>query len=350
METTALSLKQQWAELKKDQPNVRIRNAAKIIGCSEVELLATHCGDTVIRLENQFKEILERIHELGYVMALTRNDDVVHERKGTYQNWTYGPHASLFVGPDIDLRIFLSQWKSAFAVTEGEGEKRRYSIQFFDKSGTAVHKIYLTKESDFSFYEKVTSDFKSENQSKEEEVQPAEENHTEMPDNMIDVMNFQKEWLELRDTHDFYMLLKKYRLSRKQALRLAPEGNYAVKVDNQFTRALFNKMVEKQIPIMVFVGNKGMIQIHTGEINNLLDRHGWFNVIDPEFNLHLKEDAIDESWVVRKPTEDGIVTGLELFDKNGNQIATIFGKRKPGIPELNEWRHEVATLESEMKI
>jgi putative hemin transport protein len=25
----------------------------------------------------------------------------------------------------------------------------------------------------------------------------------------------------------------------------------------------------------------------------------WYNILDPSFNLHLREDAIDQVWVVR---------------------------------------------------
>jgi putative hemin transport protein len=97
---------------------------------------------------------------------------------------------------------------------------------------------------------------------------------------------------------------------------------------------------------MVFVGNPGIIQIHTGPVRKLVDHGEWFNVLDPDFNLHLREPAIVQSWVVRKPTEDGTVTSLELFNAADELIATIFGKRKPGIPEMEEWREVVAEVES----
>ena len=54
--------------------------------------------------------------------------------------------------------------------------------------------------------------------------------------------------------------------------------------------------------------------------------------------------AIAEAWVVRKPTTDGTVTALELFDAEGEVIAQLFGKRKPGIPELEDWREIAAAL------
>jgi putative hemin transport protein len=42
---------------------------------------------------------------------------------------------------------------------------------------------------------------------------------------------------------------------------------------------------EKNTPIMVFVGNRGIIQIHTGNVKKTLWHQQWFNVMDPDFNL-----------------------------------------------------------------
>jgi putative hemin transport protein len=70
----------------------------------------------------------------------------------------------------------------------------------------------------------------------------------------------------------------------------------------------------------------------------------WLNVLDPDFNMHLRADHIDTLWVVKKPTEDGVVTSLEAFDSKKNMIAQFFGLRKPGIPELKDWAALVETL------
>ena len=58
----------------------------------------------------------------------------------------------------------------------------------------------------------------------------------------------------------------------------------------------------------------------------------------------IKEEAIETAWVVRKPTVDGIVTALELYDKEEKLIVTFFGKRKPGIPEDLKWRELAESL------
>jgi putative hemin transport protein len=89
---------------------------------------------------------------------------------------------------------------------------------------------------------------------------------------------------------------------------------------------------------MVFVGNPGMLQIHSGPIQKVMAVGSWINVMDPRFNLHLQMDSVAQAWLVRKPTDDGIVTSVELFNKDGEAIAMFFGERKPGKPELTAWR------------
>lgn len=337
MEIATENLKERYAALK--EQNMRIREAAKQLGVSEAELVALGCGENVTRLRPEFELILGRIEQLGHVMALTRNDEVVHERKGTYLNGSFGPHASLFVGKDIDLRIFLGAWASAFAVTEFNNEKPRYSLQFFAKDGMALHKIYLERDSNLEVYQQLVETFKYADQGQIQEVTvKAYEPEAELSDEEIDVIGFRTAWEDLKDTHEFFGMLKKFNVTRTQALRLAPSQYYATKVSNGALRQALNLAAGTQTPIMVFVGNPGIIQIHTGPVKNIVDHGPWINVLDPAFNLHLKEGAVTESWVVRKPTTDGIVTSLELFNERKELICTLFGERKPGIPELEGWR------------
>jgi putative hemin transport protein len=348
METVAeKNLKTKWEALIKEQPHLRIRNAAEVLGVSELELLVTKIGDGVTTLKPEFQNILGEIEPLGKVMALTRNNEVVHERKGVYLNPELNnPHVGLFVGEDIDLRIFFSCWGYAFAVEE-EGRK---SLQFFAKNGEAVHKIYLTNKSNEAAFQELVEKYKAEEQNLVPVITPTPEKEAEKSDSEIDINGFQDAWVNLKDTHHFFGMLKKYGVTRTQALRIAPEGNYAVKVDNLACRNLLEQAAKEGVEIMVFVGNPGMIQIHTGPVKKVVEARGWYNVLDPDFNLHIKEAEITDSWIVRKPTEDGVVTALECFNKDGEQIVQLFGKRKPGIPELASWRDIVANVEQALRL
>ncbi|WP_419868180.1 hemin-degrading factor [Chryseobacterium sp. CT-SW4] len=341
MSTLINGLKEKWEGLKAENPHLRIRNAAEQLGVSEAELLMTNVGEGVTVLKPEFQDILPDVEQLGKVMALTRNDECVHERKGVYLNGDFSsPHAQLFVGEDIDLRIFINHWKYAFAVVEGD----RKSIQFFGKDGSALHKIYLTKDSNEQAFDGLVEKFKAGDQNPSFTFEAVAPKAEEKPDAEIDVDGFQQAWRELKDTHDFFTMTRKYGVSRTQALRLAPEG-FATKIENSKVVNVLEDASEKKLPIMIFVGNRGIIQIHTGEVNKTLWHQQWFNVMDPDFNLHLDVTKIAESWIVKKPTEDGEVTAIEVFNKQGDFIAQFFGKRKPGIPELQEWKDLVAGLE-----
>jgi len=326
-------LKERWSEFKVTNPKTRIRDAAKELSTTEAELVATGIGESVTLLAGDFRELIKEVNSLGHVMALTRNDHVVHERKGVYEKISFNNHVGLVLGEDIDLRLFLGDWKFGFAVSEND----RHSLQFFNSFGEATHKIYLTEKSNKEAYDALVTRYSAPDQDinlviSEKTPKPAESETVAE----IDRAAFQAEWLALKDTHDFFTLLRKYNLTRKQALRNAPEG-YAYRITPDSMKTVFEAASEEQLPIMVFVSNPNCIQIHTGPINKIFVMGPWLNIMDPEFNLHLRQDAIDEAWVVRKPTEDGVVTGIELIDKEGTMFNQFFGKRKPGIPELAEW-------------
>ena len=91
----------------------------------------TSLGENTVMLDIPFDAILKAVPSLGHVMALTRNEYCVHERKGIYRHISFTPHAGLVLGEDIDLRLFINQWKLGFAVKDN-GNK---SLQFFDAHG-----------------------------------------------------------------------------------------------------------------------------------------------------------------------------------------------------------------------
>ncbi len=337
------TLRQQWLDLRSALPRLRARDAAKKLNISEAQLVALSCGSDATRLRPEWAQLIERIPGLGHVMALTRNESAVHEKKGVYENISSTPIHGLVVGEDIDLRLFWHSWHSAFAVRSETARGPLDSIQFFDTYGTAIHKIYLTSDSDREAYLQLVGDFIHDDQSPEHSVQPEPEHaETSLPEN-FDGEAFRAAWTALRDTHDFFPLLRKFKLERRQAF-VEAGSEYAYQVATTSVRTILNGAAATGLEIMVFVGNRGAIQIHTGHIKHLLPMEEWFNIMDPGFNLHLRETDVHEVWVVRKPTDDGIVTSLELLDSKGDVIAMLFGKRKPGSPELGEWREAIHLL------
>ncbi len=341
-------LAQRWEALKQANPRLRIRDAATQLQTSEAQLLATQCGTDTLRLKAEWETLLPRFAELGTVMCLTRNEAAVHERSGEFVEFQFGHGICTVLGPDIDLRLFLRSWKSGFAVYYPEGGAVRRSFQFFDHQGNAILKVYQKSDENKDAFENLVNAFRSDNQERAESVSPAAPSHPPLPDAEIDQQGFQEAWKNMQDTHDYFMILRRFRLGREQAARLAPEG-FTHKICTSAAEPLLRMASASKLPIMVFVGNEGGIQIHTGPVSRIetieLAGKEWLNVLDVNFNLHLQTELVKSVWVVRKPTRDGIVTSIELYDANGAEVVLFFGKRKPGQPEDENWRALVKELE-----
>ena len=338
-------LRDRWRALQAEEPGIRARSAADRLGVSEAELVASRCGDGVRRLDGPWGSLVGELPGLGTVMALTRNDSVVHERVGQYAKAAIIQNTGLVLGETIDLRIFFGHWHFGFAVTEAVRSGTRRSLQFFDADGTAVHKVYLRAGGDADAYEALVGQHLHADQSSRQQVIPRLQPPPPRPDSDIDPSALRDRWLSLQDTHDFHPMLHELGAGRVQAFRLVPDA-FAREIRRDGFQVALGQAAETGMPVMIFVGNPGVVQIHTGPVHRLKQVGPWFNVLDPDFSLHLREDLIASAWVVRKPTRDGIVTSVEIYTEDDRQIASMFGKRKPGEVEPDGWRSLVAALGS----
>jgi len=338
-----VDLAARWSRLRGEKPALRIRDAATTLGVSEAELVALGIGQTATALAANWRALLTDMPSVGHVMCLTRNEHCVHERHGRFEDvQVTGPHG-LVLGPDIDLRLFLGSWRHGFAVREPLQRGERLSLQFFDACGEAVHKIYATDETDRRAFDALIVRHRAE-APMALEIAPRARDAADHLDSEIDVEGLRQAWREMKDTHEFFGMLGRIKVGRVQALRLAGEA-FARELPARALRSALEAAGAGGTPIMIFVGSTGCIQIHTGPIRRLVETHGWFNVLDPTFNLHLREAGVVRVFSVRKPTEDGIVTSIEAFDRHDRTILLMFGARKPGKPELEEWRALAARIE-----
>lgn len=331
----------------------RAKDAAAHIGISEGEAVALHCGShefapKSVPLRKQWIELLQALEFCGPLMALTRNESTVHEKTGVYQSVSAMGHMGLALGEDIDLRLFFAKWHAGFAVTElaaNPGNRSNISLQFFDQHGLAVHKIFSRDATDMHAWQQIAETFAEPEVRLEFTAKPAEP--LLQADGSFDAQAIATDWSAMKDTHEFFGLLGKHAVERQQCFRIV-ENQYAQRVSNSAVRSMLMEASFDGTPIMVFVSSGGCIQIHTGPVKRIepmeIGSTLWLNVLDPSFNLHLREDSIANVWVVEKPTSDGIVSSLEAFDEQGELMAMFFGARKPGKPELNAWRQILARL------
>jgi len=334
-----------FEQLKSEYPKMRARDLALEIGTSEAELLGSRTNKDIIRLEGDWAEIIRSMPSLGSVMVLTRNEDCVHEKHGEFNNISIGPGHGIVLNRDIDLRLFMSHWHFGFAVAEEVASGKRHSFQFFDIDGQAVLKVYLPIDSSLKAYLTLIERFSAGDQEAPLNIHSLPIGRGDAADEDLDIVNFLSHWENLKDTHYFFALLNEFGVGRRQSMRVA-EGKFTRRLKNGCLGELLENAVKDQASIMCFVGNPGCIQIHTGTIHRTAIIGEWLNILDKNFNLHLNQSAVESIWEVRKPTSDGIVTSVEIFNEAGNCFCQFFGERKPGQIELSAWRNIVAKLPS----
>jgi putative hemin transport protein len=334
------------AALRTGGADLRMRDAAAALDVPEAALLearrATGAAERLRRAEvaEGFGTILARLPEAGEVMALTRNEACVHEKHGRFAAPDFQGAMGQVVG-DIDLRLFLRHWAFGYALSEETRSGPRRNLQFFDASGTAIHKVYATAATDRAAFERVAADF-ADPETPPARFAPPPEPAPDRPDAEVDAAGLVAAWEQLQHTHEFFQLLRRFGATRGQAMRLAP--SLARPVAPEAARSVLTRVAAEALPIMVFVGNVGCVQIHSGPVRRIEVMGPWLNVLDPAFNLHLREDRIAGAYVVRKPSVNGEIHALELYDAGGDCFCQVFGQRHAGGTERPDWRALVTGL------
>ncbi len=150
-----------------ENAKLRERDIAANLGISEAALVAAEVGLTATRIDPHPNRLLERVKELGEVMALTRNESAVHEKIGEFETIKIADHVSLTLGENMDMRIFNTVWAHGFAVTKKDGDNERLSLQYFDKAGDAVFKLHLRPTSNVDAYRALVADLCLDDQSQD---------------------------------------------------------------------------------------------------------------------------------------------------------------------------------------
>ncbi len=329
-----------WLEMKASHPKKYARDLAALMSISEAELAHARVGHDAWRLHGDTGKILASLESIGEIKSICRNEYSVHEQVGEFTNLHLGNHAGIVLNPGaLDLRLFPQQWNCAFHLRESTARGERQSIQFFDHQGNAILKVYTTDNTNMQAWGDFLTQYIYADNPALVLTKPVAVSH----DLLADAEVVEQEWRAMTDVHQFFGLLKRHNLSRQQAFRLV-SPDLACQVDNQALSQLLDLAHQDGNAIMIFVGNRGAVQIFSGAVEKLTPMENWINIFNPAFTLHLQENHIAETWITRKPTADGHVTSLELFAEDGTQIAQLYGQRSEGQPEQTQWRQQVESL------
>ncbi|HYX35836.1 MAG TPA: ChuX/HutX family heme-like substrate-binding protein [Oligoflexus sp.] len=325
-------------------PRDRLAEIAKALAASEMGALVCQLDNkTVVPLQPNWCELFDRLPQLGHVMVLSRNAWVVHECIGHYAPATWNGAMGFIQGQNIDLRMLTNCWKYLFAAQVAHTGGILHSLQIFDESGMAVHKIYLEQDGHGDAFAALVDDLKLEHWIAPQKLIPALEMEKFRAITLTEIHEFRRDWTQFQDTHDFFGMLRKHQVSRLQAMHIA-EASFVQELELGAVQDLLQKAQLQSEPLIACVGNRGMIQIYSGTIRNFKKMGDWLHVLDPAFNLHINTRGMHRVFIVHKPTRHGIISSLDVFSAPGELILSLFGYRKDNLQPSETWGQLLATL------
>lgn len=352
-----------WQSYQSMQANTSMlfpTEAAKDLSVSELELLLS--SPNSIYLGGNCAKMLMQLHQLAEVENIVRNEFAVHEKQAHFINLTLGEHMGMSLGQtdagktSFDLRLFMTHYKHILAIANPNGKPKQnrpsFCLAFFDEYGQAVNKVFLKDFTDnaianwYALIEPFTHHGIQNIQINQAPTQLAWQYHAL---NANDLHQFHQQWQAMTDIHQFHKILSDFKLDRASSYQQAPIG-CSQKVCNTVIESLFKTLKNEVVPVMIFVGNTGAIQIHANTLCHIQRMGNWLNVLDKkhsQFTLHLNDHALAQVWWIKRPNHKGYTTAFEAFDAKGNSILTLFGVRTKDNKQDERWQSIAKRLADE---
>ena len=131
-------------------------------------------------------------------------------------------------------------------------------------------KIYSVEGTNLAAWDQLVKDFRAEIQADRIDVLPAPAPHVYA--DTVDAAAFLQDWSALKDTHDFFPMLMKYKVSRIKALQTA-EGRFSRRVEHDAVKILLEQAAALELEIMevpledAFKGGTRQIVVNGSRLN-----------------------------------------------------------------------------------
>jgi len=289
------------AELENDYA----ANIATKHGLTEGELTNRRLShDAKLLKIEDIKSFIADLESLGKVKCITRNADVVSIQQGAfthqylngYKEIDISAQAGLVLNPrGLDLRIFFKHWNHVFYLEQHRCNRLLRSLQVFDIHGTAICKIYMTEESDSQALDALLAKYINSHQAAVAFARQttADICHEDISNEVA--IEVDGAWRNMKEVHDFYLLMYQYNLSRQEIFRLVGE-DLARRVSPSSLADILHGAKAKNEELTIFVANPGCVQIYTGLIGRIFYTVEWLNVVNVHNLLHIAQKQIEVWW------------------------------------------------------
>lgn len=303
---------------------------------SEADIMAARCGQQAKRLQPHWPTLLTHLSRLGPTLFVTRHGNTSHEKLLHLYKIALSGNVASIHDQDGSLELDLSHWHCGFALHEGDDPHSAcISLHFFDIHGKLLHSIYpmlSSMELGTAFLNKLYS----ADQTPQEFLLPPTQLRRRSRAT-VDTASLTVHWRHLQNCQAIPVILQKHQVSRLQALQALPP-EFATPAARTAFQTLMQQTVERNMPVELSLFNPGVRQTHRG----LLENHrgdGFANRShDAWFRLNLDSLDLHSAWVVHKPTANGMVSSLELYNHHGEPVLMLSDMPNAGLPQTLEWQ------------
>jgi putative hemin transport protein len=317
-------LRAAYAVQRTAQPQARRGDIALALGVTEGELVAAHAGLflpalsslTARHLLPQWRRIAAALPALGVVRSITGNRWCRLERTSAAQELTRRCERAAGDAPACTCladAAAAGAWAHGFAVEErGADGRMTRSLQFFDVYGQSVAEVVLVEGSRVEAF------------------------------------------LDIVETFSSYQLAPGLVIPVKRAAPAprripaatfgAADGGLATQLPNASAHRLLSRAAQTGLALTLRVESRAGRQSRSGPLQDVRLDGEWIDARGPGHCLRLREAAIAQTWLLRRPSRHGPQHALVLLDAAGQAIASITGEPGPGGAEGHEWQRLLGQL------
>lgn len=339
---------QQNLDLHQDISWMISKSFAEQHSISELELWL--CHPNRIYLGSNCRDILSTLDQLGRVKNSVSNHTTIHSKYAKFADLKLGERMGLALNPDyqhgqaFDVRLFLDHYQHALAISSSTPTNHPVCLIFFDAYGQRINQLIPTNpdQQALDFWQ-TTIHIHAANADLPITLTVAQTKTPWQPYLLSEQakQDFHQDWLSMTDIHQFQQILSRHHLDRANGYHQAPP-QLAHPLQPTALMPLFEQLVSEHIPVMIFSGNRGMVQIQTGPITHLQTHKNYVRLGNDhlgQFTLHIAQDAIAQLWWVKRPSAPGgYIISLEAFDIYGESMFSIFGLRAEHTKQDHRWQ------------
>ena len=243
------SLEERLADYRKTNPKAYLRSVASELGSNEASLIVFEEECAFLDLSKGLLSLLNEVKALGQLTAITRNDFAVSEF--TSEIMAIEDRGKVIIVHMSKAKIEISAAQIVLGLLVIK--ESRNSVQFYDKYGDSAVKFFI-----------------KDDQADITALSRAEYSHGSFEDRAVRPFEIGSE----------------------------------IKKQVGLVRALIERHADLEKEIGIVVANYAVVQSFTGQIHKVVDALGWFNILDVDYNLHLKDEEIEE--VYAKQIQDKV--------------------------------------------